>query len=57
MTKFKHQIVRKYKETLQVVYESNDLLAAMWRRNELEYKADEQFCTKTIYVVRTRSGK
>jgi hypothetical protein len=53
MTKFKHQIVRKYKETSKVVYESNDLLAAMWKRNELEFKADEQFCTKTSYIVRS----
>jgi len=52
-TRFRHQIVRKYKENSKVVYESNDLLAAMWRRNELEFKADEQFCTETVYIVRS----
>jgi hypothetical protein len=53
MTKFKHQIVRKYKQTSKVVYESNYLLATNMRRNELEFKADEQFCTETVYIVRS----
>jgi hypothetical protein len=55
MARFKHQIVREYKETSKVVYESNDLLAAIWRRDELEFKADEQFCTETVYIVRSVS--
>jgi hypothetical protein len=56
--KFKHQVVRKHKQTgTKIVFETNDLLAAMFERESLEKKAIEQNCFyKYRFYVITKEG-
>ena len=58
--KFKHQVVRKHKQTgTRIVFETNDLLAAMFERESLERKAIEQnyFYTYRFYVITNEGTK